>query len=153
MGGGTDRVTRWTQKLLDLSLRNRLLNARDGKQILPLRVDSLGSLEDRLAADQAVALDSLSDLPSDELARRLKELYRLAKVELEESGVNALYLALGFLKWRTEGANAKDCRAPLLLLPVGLSRQSVNQGYRMARLDEDAALNATLVEFLRTALI
>ena len=151
MGGGTDRVTRWTQKLLDLSLRNRLLNARDGKQILPLRVDSLGSLEDRLAADQAVALDSLSDLPSDELARRLKELYRLAKVELEESGVNALYLALGFLKWRTEGANAKDCRAPLLLLPVGLSRQSVNQGYRMARLDEDAALNATLVEFLRTA--
>ena len=29
-----NRVVRWTQKLLDLSLRNRLLNARDSKQIL-----------------------------------------------------------------------------------------------------------------------
>ena len=33
-----NRVSRWTQKLLDLSLRNRLLNARDSKQILPLAV-------------------------------------------------------------------------------------------------------------------
>ena len=48
----TNRITRWTQKLLDLSLRNRLLNARESKQILPLAADSLTALEDRLAADR-----------------------------------------------------------------------------------------------------
>ena len=45
------RVTRWTQKLLDLSLRNRLLNARESKQMLPLATDSIATLENRLAAD------------------------------------------------------------------------------------------------------
>ena len=54
-----NRVVRWTQKLLDLSLRNRLLNARDSKQILPLAVDDVASLEDRLSADQAVAVEPL----------------------------------------------------------------------------------------------
>ena len=155
-----NRVSRWTQKLLDLSLRNRLLNARDSKQILPLAVESVAALEDRLAADQVVAVvpaDSASRAPSalrsalgaDDMQRRLREIYRLAKTDLEESGVNALFLALGFLKWRATGANAKDCRAPILLMPVQLSRKSVREGYTLARLDDDTALNATLVEFLR----
>ena len=102
-----NRVVRWTQKLLDLSLRNRLLNARDSKQILPLAVDDVASLEDRLSADQAVAVEPYdsqsrsagalrSTLAADDMLRRLKEIFRLAKTDLEESGVNALYLALGF---------------------------------------------------------
>ena len=35
------RVSRWTQKLLDLSLRNRLLNVRDSKCVLPLYRDTI----------------------------------------------------------------------------------------------------------------
>ena len=156
----TNRVTRWTQKLLDLSLRNRLLNARDSKQILPLAVDDVASLEDRLSADQAVAVEPSdsqsrsagalrSTLASDDMLRRLKEIFRLAKTDLEESGVNALYLALGFLKWRPKGANAKECRAPILLMPVQMTRKNVREGYTVSRLDDDTMLNATLVEFLR----
>ena len=156
----TNRITRWTQKLLDLSLRNRLLNARESKQILPLAADSLTALEDRLAADRQVAVepsdakkspaDALrSTLSGDETRRRLKELYRVARTNLEESGVNALYLALGFLAWRPKGANAKEYRAPILLMPVRMTRRSVREGYTIARLDEDTALNTTLVEFLR----
>ena len=45
-----DRVERWQSKLLDLSLRNRLLNYRDSKQTLPLRCPDVGALEDALAA-------------------------------------------------------------------------------------------------------
>jgi hypothetical protein len=155
-----NRVVRWTQKLLDLSLRNRLLNARDSKQILPLAVDDVASLEDRLSADQAVAVEPSdsqsrsagalrSTLASDDMLRRLKEIFRLAKTDLEESGVNALYLALGFLKWRPKGANAKECRAPILLMPVQMTRKNVREGYTVSRLDDDTMLNATLVEFLR----
>ena len=48
------RMTRWTQRLLDLSLRNRLLNARDSKQILPLECDGTGMLEDRLSSGATV---------------------------------------------------------------------------------------------------
>ena len=155
-----NRVVRWTQKLLDLSLRNRLLNARDSKQILPLAVESVATLENRLAADQSVAVEPSdapsrasgalrSTLASADMLRRLKEIFRLAKTDLEESGVNALYLAIGFLRWRPKGANAKDCRAPVLLMPVQMARKNVREGYTVSRLDDDTMLNATLVEFLR----
>ena len=43
------RIERWQRKLLDLSLRNRLLNFRDSKQTLPLRCPSVADLEDELA--------------------------------------------------------------------------------------------------------
>ena len=156
-----NRVARWTQKLLDLSLRNRLLNARDSKQLLPLSVDSVSSLEDRLYAGHAVPVfpsdaakapsDALkSTLSAEETRRRLKELYRVAKTGLEESGVNALYLAMGFLRWRPGGSGAKDYSAPILLMPVRLSRRSMSEGYSLSRLDEDTSLNTTLVEFLRS---
>ena len=45
------RVSRWTQKLLDLSLRNRLLNVRDSKCVLPLACRDVSLLEDKLASD------------------------------------------------------------------------------------------------------
>ncbi len=158
--GQNNRVTRWTQKLLDLSLRNRLLNARDSKQILPLACENVEELEDRLAADQTVAVECAdanarstgslrTSISDDEMRRRLKELFRLAKTDLEESGVNTLFIAIGFLKWRPQGASAKDYRAPILLVPVRLSRKNVREGYAVTRLDEDTLLNATLVEFLR----
>ena len=91
----------------------------------------VAALEDKLSADQAVPVVPVDAKPpasgalraalaADDMQRRLKEIYRLAKTDLEESGVNALYLALGFLKWRPKGANVKDYRAPILLMPVQL---------------------------------
>ena len=158
--GQNNRVTRWTQKLLDLSLRNRLLNARESKQLLPLVCENVAELEDRLSADQTIPVEQVdansrttgslrTSVPADDMRRRLKELFRLAKTDLEEAGVNTLFLAMGFLKWRPQGANAKDYRAPILLMPVRLARKNVREGYTVARLDEDTLINATLLEFLR----
>lgn len=46
------RIERWQAKLLDLSLRNRLLNFKQSKQTVPCLVPDLGGLEDALAADK-----------------------------------------------------------------------------------------------------
>ena len=56
-----DRIERWQRKLLDLSLRNRLLNYRDSKQTLPLRCPSVAALEDELAAGTKFQGFSLND--------------------------------------------------------------------------------------------
>ena len=56
-----DRIERWQRKLLDLSLRNRLLNYRDSKQTLPLRCPSVAVLEDELAAGKKIRGFSLND--------------------------------------------------------------------------------------------
>ena len=56
-----DRIERWQRKLLDLSLRNRLLNYRDSKQTLPLRCPSVAAFEDELAAGKRFRGFSLND--------------------------------------------------------------------------------------------
>jgi very-short-patch-repair endonuclease len=52
------RFAKWREKLLDLSLRNKLLNFRaDGKSALPLEVTDIARLEDRVAADETYEID------------------------------------------------------------------------------------------------
>lgn len=55
------RIERWQRKLLDLSLRNRLLNFSDTKQTVPLHCPDIGAVEDILAADKRLKIISLKD--------------------------------------------------------------------------------------------
>lgn len=53
------RIDRWQRKLLDLSLRNRLLNFKPNKQSVPILCPDISVLEDRLAAGKKLRLISL----------------------------------------------------------------------------------------------
>ncbi|MDZ4821215.1 MAG: DUF4011 domain-containing protein [Planctomycetota bacterium] len=53
------RIDRWQRKLLDLSLRNRLLNFKPNKQSVPILCPESSLLEDRLAAGKKLRLISL----------------------------------------------------------------------------------------------
>ena len=151
------RVVRWTQKLLDLSLRNRMLNVRDVKQVLPLVCRDVARLEDQLASDETVSIAFgdptenflVSGCTPDETKRRLTTLFRCAKSDLEESGVNTLFLAIGFLRWKVSPTDEKTYRAPLLLMPAKLVREGVSN-LRLLRRDEETIVNATLLELLRS---
>ncbi|MGN0879398.1 MAG: DUF3320 domain-containing protein [Oligosphaeraceae bacterium] len=249
------RIGRWSQRLLDLSLRNRLLNARDGKWLIPLAIRDIARLEDTLAAKATLAFrplqpddatppaprphgrqpvlspsrtpirqerdeatpdlpddvcpdlpgeqlvlplgdsqrpsetapippgDQLPDPPDDllatsprltsprqerdqtdadtrgdqllvpltagELNRRLVALARQSRTDLEEGGVNTLFLAIGFLQWLVPG-QPKPHRAPLLLMPVRLTRQTPTRTHALTRLDEETVVNETLLELLRS---
>ena len=57
-----DRLVRWQRKLLDLSLRNNLLNFRSGKKTLKLEAPEPSVLEDLLSDGQALKLLSRPDL-------------------------------------------------------------------------------------------
>ena len=161
--GTAGRIEHWTQKLLDFSARNRLLNIpQKSRQVLPLACTDLGALEDMLSDGKAVSIRSAEEktgantlaapLPPDEVNRRVTGLFRDARRNLEESGVNALFLALGALQWMEpgRGANRKAYRAPILLVPVSLKRASMAEGVKMYALDEETTINTTLVEFLRS---
>ena len=242
------RIGRWSQRLLDLSLRNRLLNARDGKWLIPLAIRDIAHLEDTLAAKATLPFRPLQpddatpqgipmsrphgrqpvlspshtairqerdeatpdqpddvspDLPGEqlvvplgdsqrhdettpippgdqlpdppphassrqergktgphgdqlpvpltesELNRRLVALARQSRTDLEEGGVNTLFLAIGFLQWLAPG-QPKPHRAPLLLMPVRLTRQTPTRTHALTRLDEETVVNETLLELLRS---
>ena len=84
-----------------------------------------------------------------ELEKRLVEMYRGARLSVEESGANTLYLALGFLEWREPQNPGRALLAPIVLLPLELQRKSARRGYRIRLTDEEARVNVTLLEKLR----
>ena len=173
----------WERKLLDLGLRNTLINMRLTRMV-PLLIPSINDLEDALAdggdfsilprpADWQLARDSISFeimhelgdmgklmesefqnkrlrsiLTEGELAHKIKELYRSSKTALEENGANALYLALGLLRWYETPRSAKPRYAPLILLPVELVRRGANRGYVIRLRDDEPQMNITLLEKL-----
>jgi len=181
------RLDRWGRKLLDLSLRNRLLNFRDLKKTLPILCPDLSLLEDMLAAGETFQIHARpadfggrdprdrsaherragedgttallheelkarrlhADTTPDELDRRLTDVYRAARLGLEEGGSSALYLAIGFLAWYETESSEQRRMAPLLLLPLELHRKSARQGFTLRQGDEDPRINVTLLELLK----
>ncbi|MCP3904634.1 MAG: DUF4011 domain-containing protein, partial [Planctomycetes bacterium] len=181
------RLDQWRRKLLDLTLRNRLLNFRETKKTIPLLCPDLPGLEDALAGGATYSVlpkpDELSernprdpetqrrrtgdealaellahdlragrlraDLTPEELDRRMLELYRAARLGLEEGGASALSLAVGFLSWYEHPSSETPRLAPILLLPLELRRRSVREGFTLHLSDDDARINVTLLEMLR----
>ncbi|MFO0905637.1 MAG: DUF3320 domain-containing protein [Pirellulales bacterium] len=68
------RIERWQRKLLDLSLRNRLLNFRPTQQSVPVLCPDLSLLEDRLANGCKLRLAALAE--GNPLGQRDAELYK-----------------------------------------------------------------------------
>ena len=91
----------------------------------------------------------LVDLDRDELSRRAVSIYRRTQAALQEGGANILYVALGFLSWKRDPKDRRALRAPLILLPVTLTRESVRSGVRMLAHDDEPRFNTTLLEMLR----
>jgi len=182
------RLARWKSKLLDLTLRNRLINFKPTRVMLPIRTPDPAHVEDALADGQewkfrplppimqgadprvaAIATRRTGQDPVEVLARqameekellaeveaktldsRLYEIFSAARLSLEEGGANTLYLALGFLRWAEDERAEKTQLAPILLVPVTLTRKSVRTGYAVKRHDDETIVNPTLVQLLRT---
>lgn len=68
------RIDRWQKKLLDLSLRNRLLNFRDTKKTVPFLCTDVAFLEDRLSEGAGIRLVSLPE--QNPLGERDRGLFR-----------------------------------------------------------------------------
>lgn len=181
-----DKILYWQRQLLDLSLRNSLLNYKFERKGIPLITPEISHLEDTLVEGDQLSIlhkprelnenirdflfydsqngnryiDDLiksdfqhsrlrSMLSESELKKKLIDLYRKAKREMEESGANTLYVALGFLKWYESPTSDVARYAPILLLPIDLIRKSVQTGYSIQARDEEIQINISLIEMLK----
>ena len=143
------QVQNWQKSLLDLSLRNPLIN-RTSRHAVELRVPPalIGEFEDLVNDKEYIALAAgrhrpaeLSDeglqqeqaravsllkertveveLAPTERVQRLQALATSARTGVEETGANNLYLAIGALAWESDGSRL---HSPLILIPVNLER-------------------------------
>jgi very-short-patch-repair endonuclease len=157
------RLRGWKERLLDLTLRNRMLAFRpEARTTLPLAPSSLAALAVRLAAPGAwvdlVADDSPTPPDGEPLRVALSDVERMARAvsvdrasraALLEGGANTLFAALGFLEWAEPGGAAEGARlAPLLLVPVEIEIQRSVRRVRIRRAEDDVTVNVTLIEKL-----
>ncbi len=87
----------------------------------------------------------LSSLSLQELSTRLVNIFRASRTGFEEGGANTLFLSVGMLRW-TDGHSERT--APILLIPVTLTRSSARSGMRMTRHDDETVVNPTLLQLL-----
>ena len=85
-------------------------------------------------------------LDAKALQKRLLTIYYDARTSLEETGINILYVALGSLKWYEADTATEERYAPLLLLPVELSRESAKERFKLKWSGEDITSNLSLLE-------
>ncbi len=141
-----EQLTEVRKELLDLGLRNSLLNFRQprGKGLELSHAQSetafrLLAKEDRSFGFQPAAptetshvddLQLLSTLPKDQLETRLLATFRAARVFIEEQGVNTLFLVFGMLRWKDDNSD-QFFRAPLILIPAELERTDARQRFTL----------------------
>ncbi len=88
-------------------------------------------------------------LGPDGLQKKLLKVHREAQTAEEESGVNLLYLSLGFLTW-FEDINSKVVReAPLVLVPVELVRNAKTSTFDLKMRDDEFPTNLPLQQRLK----
>ncbi|MBQ4875703.1 DUF3320 domain-containing protein [Pseudoalteromonas luteoviolacea] len=84
------------------------------------------------------------------LDKALLKLEADAHTMLQEQGIEVMYLALGFLQW-DEPSNTRVSRyAPLILVPVKLTRSSARDSFKLKYTGEELGSNLTLAAKLRS---
>ena len=155
------KIENWQDKLLDLSKRNRLLNYRETKRSsLNIITPDCFSLWESLVINEkphifpnideySRELDpSLNSFETNqnvkELQKTLRKLRDKAKIAKEEQGVNILYLSFGFLKWSESPDSEEYYNAPLILVPVKLTVESITSPFILSLHEDEIVINPTL---------
>lgn len=141
------------EKPMDGSTGNPVSSETEQAEFLEQPARGAGQAE-ALKYDYADYLELLNKSYSDlkiqtrysekELQERLLNTYHTARTFIEERGVNTLFLALGMLLWEEEGKPEKKYRAPLILVPVELSRSNARERFILTYTGEDVLLNVSL---------
>ena len=86
----------------------------------------------------------------DEMERTLSSVADQYRSSLQETGVNTLYLALGYLEWYEATNSATPLYAPLLLHPIEIERKLAGTKYRytIGSIYDESEVNITLSERL-----
>ncbi len=125
-----------------------------GKDRLTSEADEGPRLAD-YQPDGSVTEDRVRDdfletpLGPETLARRVLRMAKDSRTAEEEQGLNILFLALGFLRWKESPSSEIIREAPLILLPVDFVRNERTSTYDLRAREDDVATNLPLRERLR----
>lgn len=161
------KIELWKNRLLDLGKSNKLINFKENKRsniaiASPKCGDIFKLIHDekslsfsyplKTTFDERGEEQSLSVVKGDietfcsinEQQRTLKSLRAKAKTSIEEQGVNILYLTFGMIRWR-EYDNFEIIASPIVLVPVNIKIESINQPYTINMINDGIIVNPSLL--------
>ncbi|PVD18073.1 hypothetical protein V512_014465 [Mesotoga sp. Brook.08.105.5.1] len=167
------KIDKWKKALLDLTMRNRLINFRTSKtsnlmlinpssseifnkivlqekqmSFIPIPPEDDEEQENKITISLK-ANQIQADREEKEMNLVLNRLKLKSRTSYEEMGINTLFMAFGFLKWKEVDYNKSFVISPLLLVPVSISRETIASPYSVRIIDDDIVLNPTLSEKLQ----
>lgn len=72
-------------------------------------------------------------------------LKKTAGISLLEKGINILYVAFGFLKWKEKEKSTTWISAPLILIPITLKKDSSTKPFEMVQYEDEVDTNPTIL--------
>ncbi|KUO72199.1 MAG: hypothetical protein APF81_17045 [Desulfosporosinus sp. BRH_c37] len=163
-----DKIERWKKRLLDLGKRNRLINFKETKRsnvgvtspnydVLYKRIvhdeDELSfsfplkTTYDEDGEEHNISVqdgDLQTNKTLNEQQKTLKVLRGRAKTSMEEQGINSLYLTFGLIRWKESDISEVVISAPLVLVPVTLSVESITDPYILQIHEDEIVVNPSL---------
>lgn len=167
-----DKFNYWSKKLLDLSLRNKLINFKVGPSSPQLVYDNAGKMLERMLKKDKIYLypndivlekntyyeysgdfSTIQSLEEKNIYKictddkTIKGLFRSGNSSIEETGSNNLFLSFGLINYIPKHSQ-KALIAPVFLVPVkGKNKRTVN-GYEVTLDIDNISINTTFFEYL-----
>jgi len=148
-----EKLAVWQKDLLDMSRMNNLLYYRSSGRGagIQLPVSNISALFAHLVNSPKRSdfswLDSLPE--KNDVEKQLLRLRARAREDINDRGIQTLYVAFGFLEWKESEQSDDIVRSPLVLVPVTLVREGVYGRFAVERVtDEDIEINPALREKL-----
>jgi len=146
-------VAEWKRQLVDLSGRNQLLYYRDLK-VGTLRLDEAEpAIVKSLIEGKEVRLSRLFPATAveseglDDTLKSARTLWKKAQENLEERGIETLFLAVGMATWES-ATSASTPNSPLFVNPLSLEPVGAGRSDFSLKLAGEWELNATLQQLL-----
>lgn len=148
-----EKLAVWQKDLMDMSRMNYLLYYRSSGRGagISLGYDDVSALFAQL--DRSTRRIPISwEMPPEDnvmLERRLSRLRASVREDVNDRGIQTLFVAFGLLEWREAGQSDEIIRSPLVLVPVTLAREGVLGNFTLQRdPDRETEINPTLREKL-----
>lgn len=160
------KLDMWKNRLLDLGKRNQLLNFRETKasSLKIIKPDIYSLWESFVVNEKPLEFPFYDDsadgsgesLPSAQepavitnktaklLQSTLRNLRNKAKTFSEEQGINVLYLSFGLLRWEEAPQSKVTMDAPIILVPVRLTWDSITSPFVLSLHEDEIVVNSTL---------
>jgi superfamily I DNA and/or RNA helicase len=154
------KIEYWKGKLLDISLKNKLINFKERASVIPLVIkeeeENLNKIYDTLVnKNKKISLAINSEKPTifnvnlteKEAKNRLYNVYLASKESLAEQSINTLYMTFGFIEYEDKETETR-IKAPLILVPIRIEKRKEIEKERIPYviyfLEDDIQINPAL---------